>query len=265
MGAGKEKSLEQKGEKMNIKKIEEKDNHLVLLVKGTHSKFMNAIRRTVMNSVPTLAIDDISIYKNNSVLFDEYIAHRIGSLPLKADKTFKKGESIKLALQAKGPKTVLSGDIEPKNSSVEVVNKKVPLVKLKKDQEIKMEMDAVMKTGKEHVKWQPAIVSYHELPKIENQKKKIKNAKKIVEKCPKNVLEEKAGKVVLKNPYKCTLCGYCEDISKGQIKIVTSSDSFVLDIESFGQKPAKKILMEASDIIKKKAKQLPKKVSKKIK
>lgn len=250
---------------MNIKKIKEQDNSIVLLVNGAHSQFMNAIRRTVMNSVPTLAIENVSIYRNDSVLFDEFLTSRLGSLPIKTGKSFKKGEKVKLVLQAKGPKTVLAGDIKPKDSGIEVIGKETPLVKLKEGQEIKMEMEAVMDSGKEHVKWQPAIISFNGLPEIKNKVGKIRNAQKIVENCPRKVLEVKAGKIVLKKPYECSLCGYCEDLSEGQIELATSPGSFVLNIETLGQHSPKEILAEASEILKQKTKAFQSEASKKIK
>lgn len=253
MAAGREKSTGQKGEWMNIKKIDMKDNTLVLLVTGTHAEFVNAVRRTSMNAVPTLAIEDISIYKNNSVLFDEYIASRLGSLPLKLKRPVKKGEKIKLILNAKGPMTIYGKDIDSKNPDVEIVNKETPIVKLKKGQSLKLEMEAIMSTGKEHVKWQPGIIAYNEVPEIKNLVEKPRNAQKIVNSCPKKVLELKAGKIVLKDPYNCNLCGYCEDISAGQIQLSTSQSSFVVRVESAGQKKPKEILTEAADIIKEKA------------
>ncbi len=238
---------------MNVKKVGMEGNTLVLLATGTHAEFVNAIRRTAMNAVPTLAIENISIYKNDSVLFDEYLASRLGALPLKLKRPLKKGEKIKLLLNAKGPMSVYGKDIDSKNPDVEIVNKETPLVKLKEGQSLKLEMEAVLGTGKEHVKWQPGIISYNEMPEIKNLVEKPKNAQKIVNSCPKKVLELKAGKIILKDPFNCTLCGYCEEIGAGQIQLSTSQSSFVIRVESTGQKKPKEILSEAADIIKEKA------------
>ena len=250
---------------MNVKKIKEEGNALTVLATGAHPGFVNAIRRVVMNSVQSLAIENISIYRNDSVLFDEFIASRLGSLPLKTGKSLKKGDTVKLTLHEKGPKTVLSSSIKPKSPGVDVVNRNTPIVKLKAGQEIKMEMEAVMDSGKEHVKWQPAIVSYHELPEIKNKADKIRNTQKIVDSCPKKALEARAGKIVLKDPYECSLCGYCEDISAGQIELVPNPNSFVLSVESLGQKPPKEVLIEAAEALKEKTAAFQSEVSKKVK
>ena len=45
---------------------------------------LNAIRRSV-EEVPTLAIDEVEIFKNDSALYDEVLAHRIGLVPLKTE------------------------------------------------------------------------------------------------------------------------------------------------------------------------------------
>ena len=244
---------------VNIKKLSEKNNITKLLVKGTNSAFMNGIRRTVMKDVPTLAVEDVSIYENTSVMFDEFLVQRLGLLPIKTDlKTYKKGDKVKLVLEKEGPGVVYSKDIKCTDPKIEVINKKVPLVKLKKDQKIKIEMSAMMGTGEEHSKWQPAVISYHNLPIIENEKG-CDLCEECVKACPKNVLEIKARKVVLKDPLNCILCGECRDKCKKDVLTLDYDEaSFVLTIEPTGALSVQEILSHAADVLMERTKELKK-------
>ncbi|MEK6970806.1 MAG: DNA-directed RNA polymerase subunit D, partial [archaeon] len=61
-----------------IKVLKDKGNTTHLLIKGTNTPTINAIRRTILSEVPVLAIEELAMYENNSVLFDEFLGHRLG-------------------------------------------------------------------------------------------------------------------------------------------------------------------------------------------
>ncbi|MBI4043270.1 MAG: DNA-directed RNA polymerase subunit D [Candidatus Diapherotrites archaeon] len=245
-----------------VKEIDSKGNKTRLLVKGTNATFMNALRRTIMVDVPTFAIDELSIYDNSGVMFDEFLAQRIGLVPLKTDSdAYKEGEKVKLVLEASGPGTVYSKQIKSTDPKVEVVEKNVPLAKLKKDQRVRMEMDAVMGTGKTHAKWQPAIVSYKNVPELHIHKDRTE-WESVAKVCPPKVLSVKAKKLVLEDPLGCTMCGACMDYCKdNEIAITPDEASFVFYIESFGGMENKEIVSRAFDVLIEKCRAFSKEVA----
>ncbi len=112
----------------------------------------NAIRRSVLE-IPIMAIEEVEIFKNDSALYDEIIAHRLGLIPIKTNKTSKE---IQFKLVEKGPKTVYSTDLSPKTGT----KYKLPIVILGEKQEIEMIATAKLGKGISHIKFSPGLIYY---------------------------------------------------------------------------------------------------------
>ena len=157
---------------MEVKKVFNEGTISKYIVTDTSYTFMNVVRRTIMNSTPCLAVDTVQIYENDSPIVDEMLANRIGLLPIKTDvKAYKKGNNVKLVLEKTGPGVVTTEDIKCSDPKIEISDKKILITKLGKGKKIKLEMNAIMDVGQTHSKYQPAIVSYNEVPSINNEKK----------------------------------------------------------------------------------------------
>jgi DNA-directed RNA polymerase subunit D len=113
----------------------------------------NAIRRSV-SEVPTLAIDEVEIFKNDSALYDEVLAHRLGLVPLKTEKSMSAKTEIKLKLSKSGPGTVYSEDL---SGAADIVYPKIPITLLGEDAKLELVAVAKLGTGLEHAKYVPGL------------------------------------------------------------------------------------------------------------
>lgn len=234
-------------------------NRVSFLVKDTTPAFVNAIRRTILESVPVMAIEDIEFKQNSSVMYDEMIALRIGLIPLKTDlKSYIlpsectcKGEtcakcSTTFTLSAKGPCTVYASDLKSKDPAIVPVYPEMPIVKLLKGQELELDAKAVLGLGRVHSKWVPAFAyyTYEPIIKINNSSSKLAECK---DKFPPQIFE--GNKISEKKIIELNLVDACEGVCDDVVKIDHNDKNFIFTVESFGQLQVKDILKRATEFL----------------
>ncbi|OEU17737.1 insert subdomain of RNA polymerase alpha subunit [Fragilariopsis cylindrus CCMP1102] len=63
----------------------EEENTLVFELIGCDPSFANALRRILLSEVPTVAIENVYMWNNTSIIHDEVLAHRLGLIPIDVD------------------------------------------------------------------------------------------------------------------------------------------------------------------------------------
>lgn len=235
-----------------MKKIEKNEQQIVFTAE-IEETVANSIRRYV-HKIPVSAIDEVEIFKNDSALYDEMIAHRIGLIPLKQGK--KKEGSLKL--QSKGEGTVYSKDLQ---GDFEVVYDNIPLAILAAGQEIKINAFVKPGTGSEHSKYSPGMIFYRKVSEISVDKEFTEEIKRIA---PYANIKEKGDKVIVIDDGKKEVADLVEGIANkaGKKAEVEDKDYLVVTVESFGQIKTEDIFTKSIDSLKKDLDSLKKSIDK---
>ena len=240
-------------------------------LKNSTPAMANAIRRIILDSVPTMAIHKVTFTKNNSALYDEVLAHRLGLIPLTTplkdyvaqDMCNCKGEgcakcTIKVSLSSKGPGIVLSGEIKSKDPAVKPAIDNMPIVKLLKGQELEFEAVAVMGRGKQHSKWTPGMPWYQYEAKV-TVNNDAPDFAQFKNKFPPQVFKD--GKIQKKLIEDLDLYDACVGVNDSIVKVEHDSNKIIFSIEPWGQLTPKEILMSALTIFNEKLDELETKLS----
>jgi len=145
---------------MNIVLEKKHENRIEFLVDGISSGFANMIRRYGMSRIPVLAINTVTFYDNSSAFWDEYIAHRLGLMPLVSPEKTPESTEVILSLDAAGPKVVYAGDMKSSDDTIKVAQEKIVIATLGENQTLRFEAKAIVGTAKTHAKFQSGLLAF---------------------------------------------------------------------------------------------------------
>ena len=245
-----------------------------------------------MVNVPKIAIEDVNIIRNDSAMFNEVLAHRLGLTPLVSDLDaieglllpeddgwFEHDNGIAFSLNEVGPKVVYSKDLISSDSKIKPVYDTIPIVKLKEGEELNVEAYAKVGYGKNHVKWMPTTVcAYKQYPEI-TFNEKVDIDYDCADACPRGVLKSdkrskrvkvfEDGELVESDDgiflsSDCSMCKSCVRASinraaangapdNSYINIGYRENDFIFRIETDGSMPPKEVLLTACDKLGEKA------------
>ncbi|AFZ70311.1 DNA-directed RNA polymerase, alpha subunit/40 kD subunit [Caldisphaera lagunensis DSM 15908] len=265
------------------------NNRITVYLEGFPIAFGNALRRLVLSDVPTMAVDYVYFYDNDTSVYDEIIAHRLGLLVLKSDDAIHKyglpencaGKSetdtncyTQIVLEKELSNDSGSGiyvkasDLKFSDASIKPAYPDTPIVYLAPGQRIHLVAYARLGRGKEHGKWSPAsasVLQYTTLVDI--------NGEKATDECIECVSYYKEVANSLKARENTTIeyktnintsgLRYCEESScKDIIKVRYDSSRLLLTVESNGSLEPQQIILEASNSLDRRVEELLEKIEK---
>lgn len=246
---------------MDLKILEMKDETLRFVISGINPAFANSLRRTIIQGVPVMAIDEVEFVSNDTVMSDEILAHRLGQMPLTTPGGYvlpsecdcREGRcpkcSADLTLATEGPKLVRAKDLESSDPEVVPVQKNAAIAHLAEDQ--RLEFDAIVRLGfgRDHANWQPAVSSYKYMPIVRIDQEKCDDWGKVVESCPEDILLEEEGELRVTDLEKCTMCGACVEVCPEAVEVEGDPTTFIFNVESTGSMPPEKLVVRAAEIL----------------
>ncbi len=249
---------------MKLEKLhwDKKSNKLVLRIKDANEEMINTLRRLVLEEVPTLAIEEVELFNNSSVLYDEMIALRLGLIPIKTDlrgynfrdKCSCEGAGcakcqLKITLKSGKKGYIMASEAKSSDPKCTFVYD-MPIVKTLAGQKLEVEATAILGRGREHAKWCPGHAFFRKEVEISVDEKKIKDGKKIVELLPE-VFELKGNRLAVNE--ESLYLRYDYDAAKFDGITFKETGNFIFTLESWGQLSNKEILETAAEIMAEKA------------
>ena len=153
--------------------IPKKGHAAVFTVSGMHSLHVNAMRRTLVADVRTLAVDVAVVYANTSNVVDELLAHRIAHVPLACPRHVLENDEYTCTITLQVRQDPLpSGVVAGVHLAVDVMSDAlvcsdpsvqilpgVRVLRMMPGQHVHVLCAARPGTGREHTKWRCAFTA----------------------------------------------------------------------------------------------------------
>ena len=254
-----------------IEHIQTKNEDLMkFILEGVSIELANAFRRIILTEVPSMAITEVLFVENDSVLFDEMIAHRLALIPLTTDlKNYNLPDECSCGGQGctlcqvqlecdvrtkNNEAKVYSGDLKSMDEKIRPVSDTIIIGKLGKKSSIVFEAYAQLGIGMDHAKFQPVCsVGYKYFPdvKIDNSKLTEADVDEVIKHDHTKIFTKVDEKLALVDKYwkGPDFTGSGEKYAPaGAIKVDYVPNKFIFTIEATGALPIKEILGKAIEI-----------------
>ena len=262
--------------------LEEERDRLRVLIEGYPLPLVNAVRRMCYIGVPVMAVDYVEVFENNTVLYDEIIAHRLAMVPLTSEEALEKygkpeeckdaelGDPrcyavLRLEVEtSQGEERVIyAGDLEPQDPDVRPVYPNMPIVIMVPEQKLRLQAYARLGYGSEHAKWMPVSIAAHRyLPVVEFDVEKMSNeCMSCIEQAypwlAERMKDMARGRLELLEDMNTSALYWCSrrKCSEG-FKLEYDPSRIIFKVEGTGALPARRIVLEAVRAVARKAENL---------
>lgn len=274
---------------LKIEVVHSDSESLEFDVIGIDVCYANALRRTIMNDVPTMAINSVTYHKYCSHISEEVFTHRLGLVPLKVDprkfdfcknEQYNETNSLEFELKSKSQikkdstksstatnnvtyiyskqikwNPIGQQALQFKGSEIGPIDPKILIAPLKLSEEINCKLIAVKGIGRTHAKFQPGHVFYRMKPII-TLKKKFSGQdahllKSVFSRGTVDV-KQKDGEVVgyIKNSrYDFNSRNYLAVEDFDNIEIEKRLNHIIFTVESYSSLSNKEIIIEACHVL----------------
>jgi len=276
--------------RLKMEFIDKEEHYIKFRLEGLDASMANGIRRTLLSSVPSVAIEKIDIFQNTGVIQDEVLVQRLCLIPFNIDPDeidwrtgstpFMDRNSFKFRLNtgvitledmdASLSKVIYARDFEwiplsdaqaekYKDNPPRPVHEDIIITRMRPGQEIELEFYLQKGIGSDHAKWNPvATASYYfdNHMEFDNEKLSLEDKEEIKELLPKGAIkiDKKTKKITQERSVSCTFSRVCVERFPGRVTMVKARESYIFQIETTGGITAIKALKKALEILKNKGK-----------